>query len=74
MIESFDFGSKLLSSTFQAGPIGLKEDENGVYDHLNLIKGKLKGMGFPVVFKQDYGKHLTDIIQGMRVYFSFLIE
>jgi hypothetical protein len=62
MIDFFDFGSKLLSSTFQAGPVGLKEDENGVYDHLNLIKGKLKGIDFPVIFKQDYGKNLTDIL------------
>lgn len=62
MKRFFWLGSKLLSSTFQAAPVGLKEDENGISDHLNLIEGKYNGINFPVIFKQDYGKNLTDIL------------
>jgi hypothetical protein len=62
MKRFFRLGSKLLSSTFQAGPVNLKEDEDGISDHLNLIEGKYNGINFPVIFKQDYGKNLTDIL------------
>jgi hypothetical protein len=63
MIDFFNFGSKLLSSTFQASSIGLKEDPSddiSVYDR--LIKGKYEGIAFPVNFKQEYGRNLADII------------
>jgi len=62
MKHLFWLDSKLLSSTFQAGPVGLNEDENGIYDHLNLIEGKYNGINFPVIFKHSYGKNLTDIL------------
>ena len=58
----FDFSSKPLSSTLQAHPVGLKTDENGVSDHSKLIKGQFSGIDFPVIFKQEYGKKLTDIL------------
>lgn len=60
--DFFSFDSKLLSSTFQARPVGLKNDKNGLPGYLNLIKGNLEGINFPVVFKQDSGKNLTDIL------------
>ena len=60
--DFFKFGSKLLSSTFQAGPVGLKKDTNGVSAHLNLIRGKYEEIDFAVLFKQDSGKKLTDIL------------
>ncbi len=62
MKDFFDFSSKLLSSTFQAGPIELKKDENGIDDEYNLIKGIYNGINFPVIFKQDSGKKLTDVL------------
>ena len=58
----FDFSSKLASSTFQAYATGLKKDENGVNEHWNLIKGNYKGINFPVVFKQECGERLLDIL------------
>ena len=60
--DFFSFGSKPLSSTIQASAVGLKADENGVSDYWNLIKGKYAGIDFPVIFKQEYGKKLTDIL------------
>lgn len=60
--EFFSFSSKLISSTFQAAPIGLKTDKNGVDDHLNLAKGRYRDIDFPVIFKQEYGKNLTDLL------------
>ena len=60
--DFFDFRSQLLSSTVQARAVGLKNDENGISDHWNLIKGNYKGIDFPVIFKQECGKHLTDIL------------
>lgn len=58
----FEFSSKLISSTLQAHPIGLKKDINGIDEEWNLIKGKYKDIVFPVVFKQVYGKKYTDIL------------
>jgi hypothetical protein len=58
----FEFSSKLRMSTFQAGPVGLQKDKNGTYAHHNLIKGHYEEIEFPVVFKQDSGKNLTDIL------------
>jgi len=63
--EFYDFGSKLLSSTFQAGAVGLKTQAGKgpiLADHWELIKGNFFGINFPVVFKQDYGKKLLDIL------------
>ena len=58
----FNFDSKLISSTIQAHATELKTDENGTNNHWNLINGTYKGINFPVNFKQEYGKHLTDIL------------
>jgi hypothetical protein len=57
--DFFTFSSKLLSSTFQTGAVSLK---NGLDDYPNLIKGYYTGIDFPVIFKQDHGKNLTDIL------------
>lgn len=60
--DFFNFRSKLVSSTFQAGPVGLKKDHNGIDEEDNLIKGNYNKINFPVVFKQDCGKTLTDVL------------
>lgn len=52
----FDFGSKPASSTVQAHLV----DTN--IDHLKLIKGDYTGIEFPVVFKQEYGSKLYDLL------------
>ena len=62
MSEFFDFGSKLVSTTFLAAPEGLKKSDNGIWETRNLIKGIYEGVKFPVVFKQDDGKILRDIL------------
>ena len=62
MKDFFKFGSKLILANFQAVPVGLKEDENGNSDHLNLIKGNYDHIDFPVTFKQEDGKKLNDIL------------
>ncbi len=54
--DFFDFSSKPASSTVQAHLV----DPN--IDHLKLIKGDYKGVEFPVVFKQEYGSKLNDIL------------
>jgi len=48
--------SKLLSSTVQAHLTDLN------IDHLKLIKGNYQGIKFPLVFKQEYGNKLCDIL------------
>ncbi len=62
MKDFFDFMSQPLSSTVQAHPIGLGDDQNGRSNHLKLIKGDYSGIEFPVIFKQEYGKKLNDIL------------
>jgi len=58
----FDLRSRFISSTFQAHPIGLEKDASGTDAHWNLIKGKYEDIKFPIVFKQKYGKNLTDVL------------
>lgn len=60
MIENifYEFSSKLLSSTFQAGACGLK----GLDEYRMLVKGNFDEIRMPVVFKQDSGKKFTDIL------------
>lgn len=60
--DFYDFSNKPTSSTVQAHPIGLKDDNNGKSSHFKLIKGDYKGIDFPVVFKQEYGKIFNDIL------------
>ena len=62
MKNFFYFCSKLSSSTLQAHADNLKTNENGIDDEWNLVKGKYKSINFPVIFKQKYGKKLTDIL------------
>ena len=62
MEDFYNFGSKMVSSTVQAHPIGIKDDENRGDSHLKLIKGNYFGIHFPVIFKQAYGKKFTDIL------------
>lgn len=57
----FTFGSKLLSSTFQAHLIG-SEGRQDIAEEKHLIRANFTGIDFPAVFKQEYGKKLTDIL------------
>jgi hypothetical protein len=65
-IEMFyTFSSKLSSLTVQAHAISLssyKEDINGQSEQHKLIKGDFKGINFPVIFEQQYGKKFEDIL------------
>lgn len=64
-IEKFyTFSSKLSSSTIQAHVISLsdKEDSSGLFDQHRLIQGEYDGISFPVIFKQEYGKKLEDVL------------
>ena len=51
----YDFGSKFLTTTFQAHPINLKT----LNFMENLLKGEYDEIDFPVIFKQDSGKKNT---------------
>ena len=64
MDKFYSFGSKFLSSTFQAHAIGLnnKADDKGLYEHHKLLLGNYEGIDFPVVFKQEGGRKLLDIL------------
>lgn len=64
-IEKFyTFSSKLSSSTVQVHAISLsdKEDNAGLFDQHRLIQGVYEGISFPVIFKQEYGKKLEDVL------------
>ncbi|MDR0604221.1 MAG: hypothetical protein LBG80_07980 [Bacteroidales bacterium] len=60
----YTFSSKLSSTTVQAHALGLssKEDDTGLFDQHRLIQGVYDGISFPVVFKQEYGKKLEDVL------------
>lgn len=62
--EFYRIDSKLSSSTFQAHSIGL--DKVLFTDNLaaewHLILGDYSGISFPVIFKQEYGKKLQDLL------------
>ena len=60
--DFFTLDSKLLSSTFQARPINLKRDVDNNFQEWDLIKGNYAEIDFPVIFTQDHGKKLTDIL------------
>lgn len=64
-IENFYlFSSKSSSSTIQVHAVNLssKEDNNGLFNEHKLIQGVYSGIIFPVVFKQEYGKKLEDVL------------
>jgi hypothetical protein len=60
MKDFFYFGSKLVSSTFRAEPIELRNES--LEKIHNIILGKYEGLNFPIIFKQIGGKKLTDIL------------
>jgi hypothetical protein len=57
--DFYSLGSKLSSRTVQAHPIYPKYDRDKYY---NLIRGEYDGFDFPVIFKQEYGNKLEDIL------------
>lgn len=61
--DKYSFGSKFLSSTFQAHAIGLNnKGGDGLYEYHKLLLGNYEGINFPVVFKQEGGKKISDIL------------
>ena len=56
------FYSDHKSSTFQASAINIGCNKNGTDDEDNLLRGEYEGINFPVVFKQERGKKLVDIL------------
>ncbi|MCL2435394.1 MAG: hypothetical protein FWD09_04560 [Lentimicrobiaceae bacterium] len=66
--EFYNFGSKFVSSTFQAPPIGLKEfhpidpNKRYLFDEHRLVRGDYSDISFPVICKQESGKKLQDIL------------
>jgi hypothetical protein len=62
--DFYVFSSKLSSSTFQAGALGLKSRVEDLLeaDEYRLLKGDLSDFKFPIVFKQADGKILHDIL------------
>jgi hypothetical protein len=62
--DFYSFGTKLAYSTFQAVPVGVKcKVENGLSDPYKLIMGDFSDIDFPVIFKQESGKKLHDILE-----------
>lgn len=61
--DFFYFGTKLSSSTVQVVPVGLKKDKTGLSGHLRLVLGNYDEIDFPVLFKQDEGKKLQDVLE-----------
>ncbi len=64
MTDFFIFNSKLISSTFQAQPLNLDQNgsQEGLFDHHRLIMGNYENIQFPVIFVQEYGTKLLDIL------------
>ena len=52
----FDFSSRLLKKNITALPVDRE------IDRFKLVKGKYDGIQFPIVFKQNDGKNITDIL------------
>jgi hypothetical protein len=57
----YSFGSKLLSSTFQAGAEGLINRDDS-FGSDRLLMGNFTNIKFPVIFRQTFGKKLCDIL------------
>lgn len=60
--DFFNFGDGCFSSTFQAGAVNVGRNKDGVSDHHGLIRGEYEGIHFPIIFKQEYGKKLLDVL------------
>lgn len=62
--DFYILNSKLLSSTIQVHCFSLsqKQDVNGLFEEHKLIQGVYDNITFPVLFKQEYGNKLADIL------------
>lgn len=60
----YNFDSKLLSATIQAHPVGLerKSDSKQLASQWCLILGDYSDLKFPILFKQQYGSKLQDVL------------
>ena len=72
--DFFSFDSKYISSTFQAEIIELESNSFEKKTHLNLIKGDYEEINFPIVFRQESGKILSDILDTGHVGFFLISE
>ena len=53
---------RYLRGSVQVESVGLEKDEKGLDNHYNLIKARYEGIAFPVVFRLEWGKKFTDIL------------
>lgn len=60
--DFFEFRANTNSSTFQASSIGLKKNDGSINDHDKLIQGMYDGINFPILFEQECGKKLLDVL------------
>lgn len=62
--DFYIFHSQLLPSTLQAHCLSLsqQQDANGLFEEHQLIRGEYGRLKFPLVFKQEYGNKLADIL------------
>jgi len=62
--DFFDFDSKYSSTTVRAHPVGLDvtTQASELFDHHRLILGNDKWIHFPIIFEQDHGTKLHDIL------------
>lgn len=62
--EFHTLSSELLSTGFQAHAIGLDQSkiDNSIEPQWKLILGEYNQITFPVLFRQEYGKILTDLL------------
>ena len=75
MKDFYTFGSKLMTSTFQAAPVETDESQNDLIPlNKKLIKGNYQGIIFPILFKQEYGKKLADVLDTGHVSLFLISE
>jgi len=67
--DFFSFGSKLLSTSFQAHPENLSSVELN-----NLVIGDFKNITLPVIFRHKYGKKLTDLLDTGSAYLYLISD
>ncbi|MBP6004207.1 MAG: hypothetical protein KA746_12305 [Pyrinomonadaceae bacterium] len=62
--DFYEFGSKLVMTTVQAHPVGLKSggEYEDIGDSIRLIMGEFDAIYFPVTFKQEYGDKFRDVL------------
>lgn len=59
----FNFNDKLSSATLQAHAINLPANNSRLSRDLQLLTGDYSNFNFPIIFKQEYGNRLDDIIR-----------